>query len=77
MAQAQLLGDWSILTGIGHGNGLWVNVTESAAERGQADQRDRAHAANDQGPENCWLLVGGPAKVADGSRPEERGRHGD
>lgn len=72
-----VLRDRGCLTGIGHGNRRRVDVTESAAERGKADQGDGAHGADDEGPEDGRLLVGGPAQVAEGSRPELRGRHGE
>jgi hypothetical protein len=63
-------------TGICQGNRLGVDVTEGAADRGDTKQRDGAHGTDDQGVENSGLLVGGPADVAEGSRPELRGRHG-
>lgn len=65
------------LTGVGHGDRLGVDVTESAADRGKGDERDGTGCTDDNGPEDGGLLVGGPAQVAEGSRPELRGRHGE
>lgn len=67
--------EW-VHTGICQRNRLGVDVTEGVADGRNSSQRDGAHDANAQSGEDSWLLVRSPADIAEGGRPEQRGRHG-
>lgn len=67
----------AILTGICQRNRFRVNISEEPADRRKNGQQDRAGGANDHGVEDGGFLVGGPAEVAEGGRPELRLRHCD
>ena len=67
----------AILTGICQRNRFRVNISEEPADRRKNGQQNRAGGANDHRVEDGGFLVGGPAEVAEGGRPELRLRHGD
>lgn len=55
------------LTGIGQWNGFRVNITEEPSDGGKGDQHERTCRSDDQGVEDSWLLMRGPAKVSERS----------
>lgn len=53
--------------GIGQWNGFRVNITEEPSDGGKGDQHERTCRSDDQGVEDSWLLMRGPAKVSERS----------
>lgn len=62
-------------TRIRHRDSLGVNVTQGTSKRGQADESNGAHRADNKGVEDGGTFVGSPAEVAERRRPELRRRH--
>lgn len=73
----EALRDYSraLRNGICQWNRLWVNIAEIPSDRRQNCKRDGTHRTDDDGVEDGRLLARRPAEVAEGSRPELRGRH--
>lgn len=76
MLMHRFVGIGWVHTGICERNGLGVDVTEGAADGGNSGQRNGTHEADGNSSKDSWLLVRSPADVAEGGRPELRGRHG-